>query len=152
MNALRSIFRWWVTIMFVGVILQIGFAGLGAFDALDKAMEGSVDEKAFFDSFELHAILGQLLVLSSLVLFILALVARVGRQRVLHSLGIFGLFVLQLILGWTGAELPAVLGLLHPINALVILAALGILLQRVRMEHKAGSRATGSTMAPPPAA
>jgi hypothetical protein len=132
MNALRTIFRWWVLIMLIAVVLQIGFAGIGAFDALDKAEAGTLgDDDAFYDSFNLHAILGTLTVLGGLLLFLLSLVARVGRKRVLHSLGIFVLLVVQMILGWSGQELPEVLGFLHPINALVILAALGILSQQL---------------------
>ena len=124
---MRTIYRWWLTLMLAAIVVQIGLAGLGAFSALDKAVGGSVDEDGFYDSFIAHAILGQLIVLSSLVLVILALVARVGRRRVLQSLGIFALLVAQLMLGWTGHELPIVLGLLHPLNALAILAWVGIL-------------------------
>jgi heme A synthase len=153
MNALRTIFRWWATIMLVAVVVQIGFAGIGAFDALDKATAGTLnDDEAFYDSFSLHSALGTLIVLGGLLLFILSLVARAGRPRVLHSLGIFVLLFVQLVLGWTGQELPEVLGFLHPINALAILAALGILAQREWMEHKAGSRMGGATIAPPPSA
>ncbi len=139
--------------MLVAVVVQIGFAGIGAFDALDKATAGTLnDDDAFYDSFNLHAILGTLLVLGSLLLFLLALAARVGKQRVLHSLGIFVLVVIQMVLGWSGQEQPELLGFLHPINALAILAALGILVQRQWMEHKAGSRTGGATIAPPPSA
>jgi uncharacterized membrane protein len=147
MNAVRTIFRWWVLIMLIAVVVQIGFAGIGAFDAFDKAEAGTLsDDEAFFDSFVLHAILGQLILLAGLLLFLLSLGARVGRQRVLHSLGIFVLLVVQLILGWTGSALPEVLGFLHPVNALVILAALGILHQRVWR----GDEVT-TTAEPPPA-
>ena len=149
MNALRAIYRWWLTLMFAAIIVQIGFAGLGVFDALDKAVAGSVDEDSFYDSFFPHAVLGQLLVLSSLILFILALVARVGRQRVLQSLGLFVLFVAQLFLGWTGQELPAVLGLLHPINALVLLAGVGMLTQREWMLARGPAPAARAPVAPP---
>jgi hypothetical protein len=149
MNALRSIFRWWATLMLVAAVVQVGFAGIGAFDALDKATAGSLsDDEAFYDSFTLHAALGTILVLAGLVLLILSLIARVGRQRILHSLGVFVLLVVQLILGWTGQELPAVLGFLHPVNALVILAALGTLVQREWMLSRTGQPA----MAAPPAA
>jgi hypothetical protein len=148
MSALRTIFRWWVLIMLIAVVVQVGFAGIGAFDVLDKAEAGGVsDDDAFYDSFTLHAALGTLLLLASLLLFLLSLAARVGRTRVLHSLGIFVLMVVQMFLGWTGQELPAVLGFLHPVNALVILAALGILHQRVWSAGVAGEPAT----APPPA-
>ena len=150
MNALRTIYRWWLTLMFAAIIVQIGFAGLGVFDALDKAVAGSVDEDSFLDSFFPHAVLGQLLVLGSLVLFILALVARVGRQRVLVSLGLFVLFVAQMFLGWTGQELPAVLGLLHPLNAVFLLAAIGWLMRSEWMLARAGEPAPAA-MAPPAA-
>ena len=146
MNALRTIFRWWVLIMLIAVVVQVGFSGIGAFDVADKATAGAnLDEDSFYDSFTLHAILGTLSVLGGLLLFLLSLVARVGRQRILHSLGIFVLLVVQMILGWSGQELPEVLGFLHPINALVILAALGILAQRLW-------RGDEMVTAPPPAA
>jgi hypothetical protein len=149
MNALRTIFRWWVLIMLVAVIVQVGFAGIGAFDVADKATAGAtLDEDSFYDSFTLHSALGSLLVLAGLLLLILALVARVGRQRVLHSLGVFVLLIVQMVLGWTGQELPAVLGFLHPVNALVIIAALGMLMQREWMQV----RAPAAAAPPPPAA
>jgi hypothetical protein len=148
MNALRTIFRWWVLILLIASVVQTGFAGIGAFDVADKATAGAnLDEDSFYDSFTLHAILGTLIVLGSLLLFLLSLAARVGRQRILHSLGIFALVVVQMILGWSGQELPEVLGFLHPVNALVILAALGILYQRVSRGDELATPA-----APPPAA
>jgi uncharacterized membrane protein len=148
MNALRTIFRWWVLILLIASVVQVGFAGIGAFDVADKATAGAnLDEDSFYDSFTLHAILGTLIVLGSLLLFLLSLAARVGRQRILHSLGIFALIVVQMILGWSGQELPEVLGFLHPVNALVILAALGILYQRVSRGDQ-----LATPVAPPPAA
>lgn len=149
MNALRTIFRWWVLILLIASVVQVGFAGIGAFDVADKATAGAnLDEDSFYDSFTLHAILGTLIVLGSLLLFLLSLAARVGRQRILHSLGIFALVVVQMILGWSGQELPEVLGFLHPVNALVILAALGILYQRVSR----GDDLATPAAPPPPAA
>jgi uncharacterized membrane protein len=148
MNALRTIFRWWILIMLVAVVVQVGFAGIGAFDVADKATAGAtLDEDSFYDSFTLHAILGTLSVLGGLLLFLLSLAARAGRQRVLHSLGIFVLLIVQMVLGWSAQELPEVLGFLHPVNALVILAALGILYQRLSRGDTAAAPA-----APPPAA
>jgi hypothetical protein len=153
MNALRSIFRWWVTLLLIAAVVQVGFAGIGAFDALDKATAGNLgDDDAFYDSFTLHAALGSLMLLGSLLLLILALVARVGKQQVLYSLGIFVLMVAQLILGWSAQELPAVLGFLHPINALVIIAGLGIVAQREWMLARGGEPTGRAAMATPPPA
>ena len=128
---MRAIFRYWLWLLFAAVVLQIAFAGFGAFDVADKlASEGvSIDEEGYDDSWGLHTGFGYLVLLAGLVALILALVARVGRQRVLHSLGIFGLLILQTLLAWFGSELPFI-GALHPINAFLILGAVGALAMR----------------------
>lgn len=150
MRALRTIFRWWAMLLLAAVVIQIGFAGIGAFDALDKATAGGLpDDEAYYDSFALHAALGWLILLGSLILFLLSLAARVGRQRVLHSLGIFGLMIVQLVLGWTGQELPELLGFLHPINALLILGAVASLAMR-EWRERTGYGVPDTMAAPPP--
>ena len=54
MNAFRGIYRIWATILTAAVVLQIFFAGYGAFDTADKVVEtGHVDENSFEDSFGL---------------------------------------------------------------------------------------------------
>jgi Family of unknown function (DUF6220) len=140
----RAVFRYWLWLLLAAVVLQIAFAGFGAFDVSDKlASEGvSIDEEGYDDSWGLHTGFGYLVLLGGLVTFILALLARVGRQRVLQSLGIFGLLILQMLLAWFGSEVP-VIGTLHPINAFLILGVVGSLTIR---EWK-GDRMT----APPPA-
>ena len=120
---MRMFFRWWMLLMVAAIVLQIGFAGYGAFDTADKVSNGTVDEQSFEDSFGAHAGFGYLVVLGGLLTFIFALAARVGRPRVLLALGIFGLLILQVLLAWTGGAVPAVFGALHPLNAFVILGA-----------------------------
>jgi heme A synthase len=134
MNSLRTIVRYWLWILVVAVLLQIAFAGYGAFDASDKAAAGSLDEQAYDDSFELHTGFAYLIMLGSLVAVVLALAARVGRRHVLHAVGIFILLIAQMILGWTGADAPGVLGALHPLNAVLILGAIASLALRLREE------------------
>jgi hypothetical protein len=145
---MRTIFRWWLVIMAVLVLLQIAFAGFGAFDVTDKVAAGSVDEESFEDSFGLHIGFGYLVLLGGLLTFILALVARVGRQRVLHALGIFALLIVQVLLAWFGSEVPAI-GALHPVNAFLILGAVAALAAK---EWRGDRMVTGraETMAPPP--
>jgi hypothetical protein len=150
MDALRTIYRYWLWLMALAIVIQIGFAGIGAFGALDQATAGSVDEDAYYDEFTLHAILGSLLVLGGLLTVLLALAARVGRQRVLHAVGLFVLLVVQMVLGWTGAELPEVLGFLHPINALLILGAIFSLAGREWRADRMAARGVPETVAPPP--
>jgi hypothetical protein len=153
-GALRTIFRYWLLLLLAAVLLQIAFAGFGAFDVADKlSSEGSsVDEDSFSDSWGLHTGWGYLIFLGSLVTFLLALAARVGRQRVLQSLGIVGLVVLQILLAWFGYEVPLI-GALHPLNAFLILGAVAALTMREwRGDRMAMGRPTSEPMAPPPAA
>jgi hypothetical protein len=140
----RAVFRYWLWLLLAVVVLQIAFAGLGAFDVVEKVSEAgtSVDEEAIDDSWGLHIGFGYLVLLGGLVTVVLALVARIGRQRVLHSLGIFGLLILQMLLAWFGSEVP-IIGALHPLNAFLILGAVLALTMR---EWK-GEQMT----APPPA-
>ncbi|HET8652287.1 MAG TPA: hypothetical protein VFM13_06915 [Gaiellaceae bacterium] len=150
MNALRTIFRWWLLLMVALVVLQIAFAGYGAFDVSDNAAAGSVDEDSLEESFGLHIGFGYLVLLGGLITFILALAARVGRPRVLHALGIFGLLILQVILAWIGEEVPWI-GALHPINAFLILGAVGSLAAREwRGDRMMMGRGAPETMTPPP--
>lgn len=150
MNALRTVFRYWLWLIVLAVVVQIGFAGIGAFGALDAATDGSVDEDTFLDKFDLHAALGSTLVLGGLLTVILALAARAGRRRVLHALGLFGLLIAQMILGWSGSALPAVLGFLHPINALLILGAAASLAAREWRGDRMTMRGAPETVSPPP--
>jgi hypothetical protein len=127
----RAVFRYWLWLLLAVVVLQIAFAGLGAFDVVEKVSEAgtSVDEEAIDDSWGLHIGFGYLVLLGGLVTVVLALVARIGRQRVLHSLGIFGLLILQMLLAWFGSEVP-IIGALHPLNAFLILGAVLALTMR----------------------
>ena len=137
MNSLRTILRYWLWILVVAMLLQIAFAGYGAFDASDKAAAGSLDEEAFDDSFGLHTGFAYLIILGSLVTVVLAVAARVGRQNVLYAVGIFVLLIAQMFLGWTGADLPGVFGALHPLDAVLILGATAWLAVRLREEPMA---------------
>lgn len=126
MKAFQAIYRIWVTILTAAVVLQIFFAGYGSFDAANKLEdEGStIDEDAYISSFDPHIALGYLLFLGSLVLLLVSFGAR-GKSRILRSLGVVLLMMLQIVLAWIGFGLPYIAGGLHPINAVVILAFLG---------------------------
>jgi Family of unknown function (DUF6220) len=145
----RAIFRYWLWLLLALVVLQIAFAGFGAFDVAEKVASAgaSVDEESVDDSWGLHIGFGYLILLGALVAFVLALVARVGRQRVLHSLGIFGLMILQILLAWFGSEVP-IIGALHPLNAFLILGAVATLAMR---EQRGDMVATAAAPQPPPA-
>jgi hypothetical protein len=144
---MRTIFRWWLVLMVVLVVLQVAFAGYGAFDVADKAASGPVDEESVDDSFGLHSGFGYLVVLGGLITFVLAPLARVGRPRVLHSLAIFVLLIVQVLLAWFGSE-AAWIGALHPVNAFLILGALGSLAAMERRAARTGYGIPDTTPAP----
>ena len=70
-------------------------------------------------SFENHRYVGYLIGLITLVLFLTALPTGLGRRRILQSLGIFGLYIVQSSLPYMDPELSAVAAL-HPVNAVVM--------------------------------
>jgi hypothetical protein len=68
-------------------------------------------------SFENHRNLGYLIGLVTLVLFLTSLPTGLGRRRILQSLGILGLYIVQSSLPYMGAN---VIEGLHPVNAVVM--------------------------------
>lgn len=143
---MRTVYRWWATIVLLAIVVQVGFAGYGAFFVAHKVDKGIVNETKFEDGFGLHAGFGYLVVLAGLILLVLALVGRVGKRRTLQTLGLAGLFILQVLLAWIGFGVPAV-GALHPINALALFAFTGYL---VSTEWRM-AKAPASVEAPAPA-
>ena len=67
------------------VIFQIGLAGYGAFFVAGKEEDPGdfVTHKQFEDGWDFHAGFGYIVVLGGLIALVLALVARLGRPRVL---------------------------------------------------------------------
>ena len=151
MGALRTIFRYWLWVLLAMVVVQIAFAGYGAFDAASKTDNGgSLDEDSYNDSFGLHLGFGYLVVLAGLITLLLALAARPGRTRVIHALVIFVLLIVQVLLAWFAYGVPGVFGALHPLNALLILGAVAALTMREWRGEKV-SRTTPEPVTPPPA-
>jgi hypothetical protein len=127
-SALRTIYRYWAAILFVAVLVQIGAAGYGAFYSANhlKDKGDTFTHKGFDHGFSFHNGFGYLIFLGAVVLFVLALGARLGRRRVLWSLGAVGLVAVQIVLAWAGESQPIV-GIFHPINALLVLGLTGFL-------------------------
>jgi hypothetical protein len=96
-----------LALLFLGVaaLVQFFLAGLAAFG---------------HNSWDAHAGMGSLLGVIALVVLVLAAIGR--REALQASALLFGLMVLQTILGASGADV-AVLGALHPVNGLLILGA-----------------------------
>ena len=131
MKVFQGIYRVYVSILTAAVVVQIFFAGYGAFDSAHKLdKDGStIDQDSFNSSFDPHIALGYFIWLGSILLVLLSLPAR-GKGRILRSVGVLGLVTLQILLAWTGYGAPYVAGGLHPINAFIILGFLGLITYR----------------------
>jgi hypothetical protein len=128
-------FRWLTSVLFVAIVIQVGLAGYGAFNAIHKAENASVSKKTIEDGFNTHAALGTLIVLVMIVLLIVALAGRLGPAAVKWSGGLVVLGILQMVLGVVSTSVPA-LGFLHTLNALAIYAAAALLAHRTWTERR----------------
>ena len=143
MQALRTIYRYWITLVWLAVIAQIAGAAYGGFYAAEKLgdMHGTdeqkkVSEKVFDHGFGFHTGFGYLIFLGAVVLLLLALVARIGKRRVLFSLAVPLVVALQIVLAWISEAVHGV-GILHGINALVVFGLTGYLTGQEWRAHRA---------------
>ena len=120
---MTAVYKYLAGLVFLAVIVQIGFAGYGAFAVAKDTDGGTVNEDRFEDVFGMHAGFGYLVVLLGLILLVVSLIAR---HRVKHTLILLGLLVLQVILAWIGFEVPWI-GFFHPINAVAIAGLSGFI-------------------------
>jgi hypothetical protein len=132
-QALRSIYRYWLTLLFVAVIAQIAGAAYGAFYAAQKLGDQSgsdeqkmISEKAFDHGFGFHTGFGYLIFLGAVILLLLALAARLGKRRVLFALAVPVAVAVQIVLAWISESVHAI-GILHGLNALVVFGLTGYL-------------------------
>ena len=53
---MQTLYKWWAGLMLVAVVLQIGFAGYGAFFVASKLDDDgkTIDEDKFMDGFGIH--------------------------------------------------------------------------------------------------
>jgi Family of unknown function (DUF6220) len=126
MSAVRTIYRYWTALLFFAVLVQIGAAGYGAFNASDKSDPGPLQEKTFDNGFDFHNGFGYIIFIGAVILFLLALAGRLGKQQVLRTLGLAVLVAIQIVLAWAGEDHPVV-GIFHPLNAFLIAGFTGSL-------------------------
>jgi hypothetical protein len=132
----------WASLLSLAIIVQVGLAAVGAFNAVDKSDDkGTIGKDAVSDGFGAHAGLGYVILLASIVLLVLAFASRRagGGDRVRWSGLIFGLLVVQVLLAWAGGA-TAWLGILHGMNALAIAGFAGSLAGREWAAHKGAGR------------
>ena len=126
MKVLRAIYRYWSTLIILAVVVQIGAAGYGAFYSAQHLKDkGDVfAHKGWEHGWDFHTGLGWLTVYGILIALVLALIARIGRPRIWWALALAVAGVLQIVFALVGEDHPAV-GVLHPLNAVVIAAFAG---------------------------
>jgi glycerol uptake facilitator-like aquaporin len=131
--ALATVYRFWLTLLFVAVVAQIAGAAYGAFYAAQKLgdQKGSdehklISEKVFDHGFGFHTAFGYFIFLGAVLLLLLALAARLGKRRVLLALAVPVGVAVQIVLAWASESVHAV-GILHGMNALVLFAYIGYL-------------------------
>jgi uncharacterized membrane protein len=129
-SALRTLYRLWASLLFLAVLVQIGAAGYGAFNVsahVDKTRQ--LNEHTFESGFNFHNGLGYAIFVGAAVLFLLALGGRLGRRRILVSLAAVVAVAVQIVLALAGESHPVV-GIFHPLNALVVFGLTGTLAHR----------------------
>jgi hypothetical protein len=127
----RAAYRYLVALFFAGVVVQFFLAGLGVFRTQHDAEGGTaVTDGRFGGNFDAHVQLGHILLIVGAVIFLAALAARLGRNRVLAALALPVLVELQSVFANAG---PSGFRALHPVNAILILALSG------RLAHSAWS-------------
>ncbi len=124
---MQTVYKWWAGLLLVAVVLQVGFAGYGAFFVADK-LDGdgkTIDEDRFRTasaSTRASATSSGCWGSSS---------SSSGSSPGSGAGGSAGtacsslLLTLQVLLAWFGFEVPAI-GFFHPVNALLIFVVLAL--------------------------
>ena len=121
---MRTAFRIVASLTSLAVIVQVGLAGYGAFNAIDKAgKDHSITKKQVENGFDPHGIVGTIVLVLMLILLIVALVAR---HQIKIAAILFGLGIIQLLLA-AGGTSAAWVGFFHGVNALAIAGIAGSL-------------------------
>jgi hypothetical protein len=137
---LATTFKYLTSLLFLAIVVQVGFASYGAFNAIDKADHGkTVTKKAIENGFDPHGVLGAIVVIVMLLLVITAAAGRVGPLYVKWTAGLLALGLLQWLFGYLGTRSALVGGFLHGINALAIYAGAALLAHRAWTQRPAAA-------------
>jgi len=138
-RVVRLIYKFLMTLVAIAVVVQIGAAGYGAFYAANHLKDDgdTFAHHGWEHGWSFHSGFGYTVVLAILIALVLALVARVGRPRIWFQLGLAVAGILQIVFAVTGADHPWI-GILHPINAFIMLGLAGQIAAR---EWGAGAHA-----------
>jgi hypothetical protein len=137
---MREAFKYLTSVLFLAIVVQVGFAGYGAFNAIDKAGKGgTVTKKTIENGFDPHGVIGMVVIVVLLLLVVTAAAGRVGPLYVKWTAGLLALGLLQWLFGYLGTKSAPVGGFLHGINALAIYAGAALLAHRAWTQRPAGT-------------
>ena len=126
---LRPIFNVLSSLLFAAVVIQVGMAGYGVFEALHKAKSGPVTKHTIESGFDPHGLVGTAVLGVMVLLVLVAAAGKLGQSWLKWSVGLLVLGVIQMILGGVSSSVPW-LGFVHGVNALAIYAGAGLLTHR----------------------
>ena len=126
---MATVHRVLLSVFTLGVIVQFFLAGLGVFRVQDGASGSHFDHV-----WGPHRTLGNVLFIVGLLVLVAAIVARLGRTRVLLSLVLPLLVSVQSVLASNG---PSWVRAFHPVVAVIILALAGQFTGRLWREQRA---------------
>ena len=140
---MRATFRYLTSALFVAVVVQVGLAAFGAFDAVHKSKHAPITHKTIDNGFGAHAALGYIIILIMLALVIVAAAGRLGPTPLRFAGALLLAGIIQAILGAISTSAPAV-GVLHGINALAIYELSGLLAHRTWTAEREAAPATAA--------
>jgi hypothetical protein len=129
---MKGVYRWLALLIALGVAVQAMAIALGWFIAIKDIDDGLVIDKNYDGNIghDLHGTVGMMVIpLLALLLLIVSFFARVT-GGVKWAGFVFGLVVLQVALAFVSFAAPVV-GALHGLNALALLAVAGLAARRV---------------------
>jgi hypothetical protein len=127
---MRAAFKYLTSLLFLAIVVQVGVAAVGAFNALDKTDHGkTITHKQIDNGFDPHGLFGTIVLLLILIVVIVAWVGKVDPMMRRIASGLVVLGALQVFFAWLGTK-SAPAGFLHGINALAIYGAAAVLAHR----------------------
>jgi hypothetical protein len=126
----RAAYKYLTSLLFLAIIVQVGVAAVGAFNAIDKADNGkTVTKKQIENGFDPHGAIGTIVLALILLTAIAAFAAKADALSRRLAVILIVLGALQLLFAWLGTK-SAPAGFLHGINGLAIYAASAFLAHR----------------------
>jgi hypothetical protein len=130
-NVARTLYLYAAGLFLVGVVVEFFLAGLGVFGLQSDATDAgtTLTDASFVQRFDPHLMFGDVLFGVSLILILVALVARLDRRTILMTLGLFVLMSVQATFAFAGV--PAVRAL-HAVLGVAIFGAAAYIFVQAR--------------------